>query len=57
MKTTKEKVTFLQTFSDLLTDPTFTKDKDARLFAQIRNYSLNMLNVFEYQLKEENAKS
>lgn len=57
MKTTKEKVTFLKNFSDLLLDPTFTKDKNARLFEDIREYSLNMLNVFEFQLKEEQSKS
>jgi len=57
MKTTQEKVKFLQSFSDLLLDPTFTKDKNAWLFADIREYSLNMLRVFEYELQEEQAKS
>ena len=57
MKTTQEKVKFLQSFSDLLLDPTFTKDKNAWLFADIREYSLNMLRVFEYELQEEQSKS
>ena len=53
-ETTQEKVKFLQSFSDLLADKTFTTDKNAWLFADIRNYSLNMLNVFQHQLIEEN---
>ena len=56
-KTTEEKVKFLQTFSDMLTQPTFTQDKSAWLFEQIRNYTLNMLNVFQHELKQEQAKS
>lgn len=52
-KTTQEKVSFLQSFSDLLNDKTFTTDKNAWLFADLRNYSLNMLNVFQHQLNEE----
>ena len=52
-KTTEEKVKFLQTFSDMLAQPTFTQDKKAWLFEQIRNYTLNMLNVFQHELKEE----
>lgn len=43
MKTPEEKVKFLQTFADLLTDPVFTKDKNARFFADLRNYTLNMI--------------
>jgi len=54
-KTTKEKVEFLQSLADLLNTPTFTKDKNARLFAKLRDYSLNMLRVFEYELQEEQA--
>ena len=57
MKTTEEKVKFLQAFSDMLTDPTFTKDKNARLFEDLREYSLNMLNVFQHELKQEKEKS
>lgn len=57
MKTTKEKVEWLQSFSDLLSSPRFVKDKNARLFADIREYSQNMLKVFEYELKEEQSKS
>ena len=53
-ETTQEKVKFLQTFSDLLSDKVFTTDKNAWLFADLRNYSLNMLNVFKHQLIEEN---
>ena len=56
-KTTEQKVKFLQSFSNLLTHPKFTKDKNARLFEDIREYSLNMLNVFQHELKEEQAKS
>ena len=56
MKTTEEKVKRLQSFSELLTNPKFTQDKNARLFEDIREYSLNMLRVFEYELKEEQSK-
>lgn len=56
MKTTEEKVKFLQNFSNLLDSPRFRKHKNARLFAGLRDYSLNMLRVFEYELKEEQAK-
>lgn len=56
MKTTEEKVKFLQSFSDLLNDPVFTKDKNAKLFADIRDYSLNMLKVFEAELAQEQSK-
>lgn len=54
LETTQEKVKFLQSFSDLLADKTFTTDKNAWLFAEIRNYSLSMLNVFQHELIEEN---
>ena len=57
MKTTEEKVKFLQSFSDLLDSPRFRKHENARLFAGLRDYSLNMLRVFEYELKEEQAKN
>ena len=57
MKTTEEKVKWLQSFSELLTNPKFTQDKNARLFEDIREYSLNMLRVFEYELKEEQSKN
>ena len=57
MKTTEEKVKFLQSFSDLLNSSRFKKHKNARLFADIREYSLSMLEVFEYELKEEQAKN
>ena len=57
MKTTQEKVDFLQMFSDLLTHPKFTQDKNAWLFEDLREYTLNMLNVFQHQLREEKAKS
>jgi len=57
MGTTEKKVKFLRTFSDSLTDPSFTKDKNAKFFADLREYSLNMLSVFEYQLEEEQAET
>lgn len=57
MKTTEKKVKFLKTFSDSLADPSFTKDKNAKFFADLREYSLNMLKVFEYELEEEQRKS
>lgn len=57
MKTTQEKVKFLQSFSDLLASPRFVQDKNAKLFSDLREYSLNMLRVFEYELKEEQAKN
>jgi len=55
IKTTKEKVEFLKSFSDLLNTPTFTKDKNVRVYEDLREYTLNMLKVFEYELKEEEA--
>jgi hypothetical protein len=57
MKTTEEKVKFLQSFSDLLASPRFVQDKNAKLFSDLREYSLNMLRVFEYELKEEQSKN
>ncbi len=56
MKTTQEKVNFLKKFSTLLGEPAFTKDKNARLFEDIRDYTLNMLKVFESELEQENIK-
>lgn len=53
MKTPEEKIKFLQTFADLLADPLFTKDKNAKLFADLRDYTLNMLN----QIEKENTKN
>jgi hypothetical protein len=55
MKTTEEKVKRLQSFSKLLSKPNFTQDKNAKLFADIREYALNMLKVFEFELQEEQA--
>ena len=57
MKTTEQKVKFLQKFSNTLATPKFTQHKNARLYADLREYSLNMLKVFEYELKEEQAKN
>ena len=57
MKTTEEKVKFLKSFSDLLASPRFVQDKNAKLFSDLREYTLNMLRVFEYELKEEQAKN
>lgn len=57
MKTTQEKVEWLQSFSDLLASPKYTKSKDAWLYKKVREYTLNMLEVFEYELKEEQAKN
>ena len=57
MKTTQEKVEWLQSFSNLLASPKYTKSKDAWLYKKVREYTLNMLEVFEYELKEEQAKN
>ena len=57
MKTTEEKVKFLQSFADTLATPTFTKDKNARVYENLRQYVLNMLNVFQHELKQEQSKS
>lgn len=54
MKSTEEKVRFLQAFSETLAQPTFTNDRNAKLFSDIRSYTLNMLKVFQHQLQEEN---
>ena len=53
LKTTQEQVTFLQSFADVLNTPKFTKDKNARVYADLRQYTLNMLNVFQHELKQE----
>ena len=55
LKTTEEQVKFLQNFADTLATPTFTKDKNARVYKQLREYTLNMLNVFQHELKQEQA--
>ena len=57
MKTTEEKVNFLKSFSNLLTSPRFKQDKNSLLFSNLNEYSLNMLKVFEHQLKEEQSNS
>ena len=57
MRTTQEKVSFLQSFADTLSTPTFTKDKNARVYKDLRQYVLNMLNVFQHELKQEQSKS
>ena len=53
LKTTEEQVKFLQSFADTLSTPTFTKDKNARVYKQLREYTLNMLNVFQHELRQE----
>ena len=55
LKTTEEQVKFLQNFADTLATPKFTKDKNARVYKQLREYTLNMLNVFQHELKQEQA--
>ena len=55
LKTTQEQVKFLQSFADTLATPKFTKDKNARVYKQLREYTLNMLNVFQHELKQEQA--
>ena len=57
MKTTEEKVNFLKSFSNLLTSPRLKQDKNSLLFSNLNEYSLNMLKVFEHQLKEEQSNS
>lgn len=53
METTQEKVEYLQSFANSLNNSKYTKSKNARLYKDIREYCLNMLNVFEHELKEE----
>ncbi len=55
LKTTEEQVKFLQNFADTLATPKFTKDKNARIYKQLREYTLNMLNVFQHELRQEQA--
>ena len=57
MKTTEEKVKYLKTFSNSLANPKFSQHKDAQLYKDLREYSLNMLRIFEDKLKEEQTKS
>lgn len=56
MKTTQEKVNWLQKYADLLATPQFTKSKNAKLYENLRWYTLNMLTVFQYELTEEQSK-
>ena len=53
MKTTEEKVAYLQSFSDLLTNKKYTQNKNSRFFKDVREYSLNMLNFFQQELNKE----
>ena len=55
LETTEEQVKFLQNFADTLATPKFTKDKNARVYKQLREYTLNMLNVFQHELRQEQA--
>ena len=57
MNTNEEKVIYLQSFTDLLTSKKYTQDKNARFFKDVREYSLNMLNVFQHELNEELSKN
>lgn len=57
MNSTEEKVKYLQTFSDLLSTPKYTQNKNSWLFKDIREYSLNMLNVFQHELNNETSKN
>lgn len=57
LETTEEKVKYLQSFSELLTESKYTKSKDAWLYNGIREYCLNMLNIFQHELNEELGKS
>ncbi len=57
IETIAGKVKFLKSFSSLLDSPRFRAHENARLFAELRDYSLNMLEVFEYELKEESLKN
>ena len=47
LKTTEEKVKYLKSFSDCLNATKYTKSKDAQVYKKLREYALNMLNVFE----------
>ena len=53
MKTTEEKVKFLKSFSDLLAKPRFINNKNSKLYKDIRQYALNMLEVFQQELDNE----
>ena len=57
LKTTVEKVKYLKSFSDCLNATKYTKSKDAQVYKKLREYALNMLNVFEYELQEEQSKN
>lgn len=57
MKTTEEKVQYLQSFSDMLNGSKYTKNKNAQLYKWIRDYCLKKLSFFEQELEEEQAKN
>ena len=57
LKTTEEKVKFLQSFSNSLWNPKWAKSKNAWLYKSLQEYCLNMLNVFEHELKQEQSQN
>ena len=57
IKTTEDKVKYLQSFSALLSDSKYTKGKNASLYAKIREYSLNMLKYYQNELDKEQIKN
>lgn len=58
LKTTEEQIQYLKSFADSLTAPKYTKSKDAKLYNDIREYTLNMLKHFESELqKKQSSKS
>ena len=57
LKTTNEKVKYLKSLSDSLNSTKYTNSKNAQTYKRLREYTLNMLDVFEYELQEEQAKN
>ena len=57
MNTIEEKIEYLQSFSDLLNSSKYTKNRNAQLYKEIRDYCLKMLNVFEHELQTEQLKN
>ena len=51
MKTTEEKVQYLQSFSDMLDTSKYTENKNSKLYKWIRDYCLKKLSFFKQELE------
>lgn len=57
LKTTEQKVKFLESFSKSLWNPKYANGKNGWLYKSLQEYCLNMLNVFEHELMQEQSQN